>query len=273
MNRDSIIIEAEELVTRLDDPALRIYDTTILFFSSDPNASSYEAYLKGHIPGAAVFDHLQFSDPDGKYDYTILPAAEIAAQIGRIGIAAESEVILYASSVLPSAARAWWILRYAGHEHMRMLNGGLDAWTKAGGTLEQEAHQYPPATFEGRFRPEMFASMEEVRTAMDDAAVLTEYALPLEMYGGAHIPGSVSHSCLNLITEDMNTLLSDEVILPQLKEGAGHERVITYCGGGIAAALNAMAHLIAGHENVALYDGSLLEWMGEGQPTARAEEA
>ena len=66
----------------------------------------------------------------------------------------------------------------------------------------------------------------------------------------------------------MDTLLSDDALAVRLVEGAGSERIITYCGGGIAATLNAMAHLIAGRENVAVYDGSLMEWMGEGLPTA-----
>ena len=59
----------------------------------------------------------------------------------------------------------------------------------------------------------------------------------------------------------------------RLQEGARFERIITYCGGGIAATVNAIAHLIAGHENVSVYDGSLMEWMGEGLPLAESRSA
>ncbi len=138
MNRDNIFIEADELLTKLDDNNIRIYDATILFFrnKADP-ATAYEKYLQGHIPGAAFFDHQDFSDTSSKYEYMILPEADLVNQFGRIGISQDTEVIFYASGVLPSATRAWWILRYAGHNNVRVLNGGLAAWVKAGGKLEQ----------------------------------------------------------------------------------------------------------------------------------------
>jgi len=112
MNRDTVLIEADELLTKLDDEKLRIYDATILFFRSESDpATAYEKYLQGHIPGAAFFDHQDFSDANSKYMYMALPETDLATQIGNIGISEDSEVIFYASGVLPSATRAWWILR------------------------------------------------------------------------------------------------------------------------------------------------------------------
>lgn len=69
------------------------------------------------------------------------------------------------------------------------------------------------------------------------------------------------------LMHDMASFLPDDVLVSRLKEEAQHERIITYCGGGIAATVNAMAHLMAGNENVAVYDGSMAEWVGEGLPT------
>ena len=60
--------------------------------------------------------------------------------------------------------------------------------------------------------------------------------------------------------------IDNEALAARLHEEAQHERVITYCGGGIAATVNAMAHLMAGNQNVAVYDGSMDEWAGEGLP-------
>jgi thiosulfate/3-mercaptopyruvate sulfurtransferase len=265
MKREDILIEADELLPRLNDSKLRIYDATIVFFSKE---SSQSTYLKGHIPGAAVFDHLQFSDPDAKYQYTVLPEARLGEQIGKIGISAESEVIIYSTTGFPSATRAWWILRYAGHNKMRVLNGGLPAWKKAGGKIEKEPRQYEPATFKTHLRPGMFADKEEVLASIQDQSVRIEYALPLEAYGGSHIPGSYANSCLDIM-QGMDALLSDEVIIPHMQKGMEGKRVITYCGGGIAATINAVALLIAGHEDVAIYSGSLVEWTGEGMPTAK----
>jgi len=273
MNRDSALIEADELLARLGDPNLRIYDATILFFRTEADApGAYQQYLQGHIPGAAFFDHQKFSDSHSDYDYMLLPQAELVTQIGQLGISQDAEVILYAVGVLPAATRAWWILRYAGHNHVRVLNGGLAAWTKAGGQLEAGARQYEETQFVGQPRPEMVASKEDVLQAMGDASICIEYTLPLEVYGGAHIPGSSVISALDLM-QGMDTLAPDDAVASRLKEAARFERIITYCGGGIAATLNAVAHLIAGHENVSVYDGSLLEWMGEALPLAESSSA
>lgn len=273
MNRESIFIEADELLAKLDDPNIRIYDATILFFRSETDpATAYEKYLQGHIPGAAFFDHQDFSDANSKYEYMVASEAELVKQIGRLGISQDAEVIFYASGVLPAATRAWWILRYAGHSNVRILNGGLAAWIEAGGKLEQKACQYQEAKFEDHFRQDMFASKEEVLKAMEDSSVCTEYTLPPEMYGGAFIPGSSFVSAMDLMQE-MDIFVPDKTFVPRLKEESRHERIITYCGGGIAATVNAIAHLIAGNENVSVYDGSLIEWMGEGLPISKSGES
>lgn len=273
MDRHSVLIEADELLTKLGANNLRIYDATILFFTTESDSpTGYQKYLQGHIPGAAFFDHQGFSDRHSEYEYMLLPQAELVKQIGQLGISQDAEVILYAGGVLPAATRAWWILRYAGHNQVRVLNGGLDAWIKAGGKLEQGARQYEATQFVGQLRSGMITSKEEVLKAMGDDSIRIEYTLPLEMYGGAHIPGSSVISALDLM-QGMDTLVSDDVFVSRLKEGARFERIITYCGGGIAATVNAIAHLIAGHENVAVYDGSLLEWMGEGLPLAESRSA
>jgi thiosulfate/3-mercaptopyruvate sulfurtransferase len=267
MNRDSMIIEADELLKKLANENIRIYDATIQFFRSKSDPTAYEQYLQGHIPGAAFFDQQKFSDANSAYMYTILPEAELAAQIGNIGIAEDSELIFYASGALPSATRAWWLLHYAGHNNVRVLNGGLAAWKEAGGLITQEARQYEPATFKCRLRSNMFAGKEEVRAAMADGEVGTINTLPLESYEAAHIAGSSCLPCLELMQE-MAAFLPDEMLALRLKEKSPYKRIITYCGGGIAATVNAMAHLIVGHENVSVYDGSMSEWVAEGLPTA-----
>lgn len=131
MNRDDILIEVDQLMSKLDDGNLRIYDASMMFFRQESDPTAYEEYVRGCIPNAAFFDHEVFSDPAAKYGYTVLPEPALFDQIGKIGIGAESEVVLY-GNFLPSATRAWWILHYAGHDHVRILNGGLTAWRRAG---------------------------------------------------------------------------------------------------------------------------------------------
>ena len=272
MNRDDMLIEADELLSKLESPNLRIFDATILFFREEGELTAYEQHERAHLPGAAFFDHETFSDASSKYMYMALPEAELARQIGRVGIAKDSEVVFYTSGLLACATRAWWLLRYAGHERVRVLNGGLAAWAEAGGELERGARHYQPTTFECKLRPEMFASKEEVLTAMNDAGVCTVNTLSAEAYGDTRIAGS-SRLAFDDLMQDMTSFLPDGALAARLEEEAQHERVITYCGGGIAATVNAMAHLIAGNENVSVYDGSMDEWVKEGPPVSKGKIA
>ena len=272
MNRNSMLIEADELLTKLDNPNLRIYDATILFYRKENEPTAFEQYQQAHIPGAAFFDHQDVSDANSNYMYMVLPEVALAEQIGKLGIAEDSEVVVYADGLLPCATRAWWVLRYAGHNNVRVLNGGLEAWKKAGGNLEAGVHSYEATTFTGKPRPDMFASKEDVLAVMNDGQVCTVNTLNLESYEKAHIRGSSLLPFTDL-AEDMAAFLLDDVLASRLKDEAKHERIITYCGGGFAATTNAMAHLMVGNENVSVYDGSMDEWAGEGLPMVEGKEA
>lgn len=259
MNRENMLIEADELLHKLGNENIRIFDATI----------TDDVYLEEHIPGAAYFDHERFSDPDSPYGVTILSADRLIEQIGNAGISNDAEVIVYACGMLPYAARAWWVLHYAGHNNVRVLNGGLSAWKNAGGEVEQTSRSYEPAVFSGNPKLEMFADKNEVLVALKSKGITVIDVLPIQSYEGAHITGSVNLSCMDLM-QGMDYFLPNEKLVSHLQETAQHQRIITYCGGGIAAALNAMAHYMVGQENVAVYDGSLNEWAAEKLPMTGA---
>jgi len=255
MKRETILIEPEELMEKIGNENIHIFDAAI----------TDDQYIQGHIPGAAYFDHEKFSEPNAKYDFTILSQNELAAQIGRVGISNDTEVVFYSWGMLPYAARAWWILHYAGHTKVRVLNGGLAAWKDAGGQLEHEERQYKPSAFKAHFTPGMFADKEDVMEALKDSKTSVVNVLPPISYEGAHITGSTNLNCMELMY-DMDSFVPNDKLAAQLLQIAQYDRIITYCGGGIAAALGAMACVMVGQENVAVYDGSLYEWMGEGLP-------
>ncbi|MBI3152493.1 MAG: sulfurtransferase [Chloroflexi bacterium] len=260
MKRENMLIEADELLKKVGDKNIRIFDATI----------TDDVYLEQHVPGTVYFDHDRFSVPDSPYTCTILPVDQLAEQIGKAGISNDSEVIVYACGMIPYAIRAWWVLRYAGHDNVRILNGGLTAWKNAGGTIEQTSRQYEPAVFASHVRPGMFASKDEVFASMENKDVAIVDVLPPVSYEASHIPGSINLSCMDLMDGDFSqgfeSLKPVEQLVPHLAEVANHKRIITYCGGGIAAAVNAAAHLLTGHEDVAVYDGSMYEWLGEKMP-------
>lgn len=256
MKRNELLIEAEELLAKIDNPNIRIFDATI----------TDDVYVQRHIPGAVYFDHERFSNLNSPYMCTIPAETMLAEAIGKAGISNDSEVIVYACGMIPYAIRAWWVLKYAGHQNVRVLNGGITAWEKAGGQVEQEARHYEPTNFTPHFNPTMFASKDEVLASTENPTVAIVDVLPLESYASKHIVGSICLPCMDLM-QGLDYLLPDEKLISRLSELSARERIITYCGGGIAATVNAAAHLIAGHKNVAVYDGSLYEWLAEKMPT------
>ena len=202
--------------------------------------------------------------------------------MSRIGVGEGTRAILYADFP-PYAARVWWMLRAFGFDNAAVLNGGLAKWRSEGRPLSTEAATYPRATFVPRPRPELIASKEEVVAAIADNNVCIVNALLEPEYTGApgfphhygrpgHIPRSVNVPFLSVVDTNANNqfIPADELRKRFADAGAlTSERVITYCGGGIAASQAAYLLTLLGKENVALYNGSMMEWGADSEPAAR----
>lgn len=266
------LISAQELMQQLNDPAVRIYDTSVLLLAAEQGYTSQpgrERYLREHIPGAGFINLSEdWSDTRSPYNNTLPQIDALAEAIGRDGISNDNLVVLYSSSHLMWATRAWWLLRYAGHTNVKVLNGNLAAWLDAGLPVEAGAKVYAAATFSPSERADVFVSTAEMVAGMEDG-VCTVNALSPALYEGTgefyygrrgHIPGSRS-----LYFSD---LLENEFFLPaeqlhQTLEARGMlsaSRTLIYCGGGIAATLEGFACALVGQENVGVYDGSMSEW-------------
>jgi thiosulfate/3-mercaptopyruvate sulfurtransferase len=212
-----------------------------------------------------------WSDTRSPYNNTLPQIDALAAAIGRDGISNDNLVVLYSSSHLMWATRAWWLLRYVGHTNVKVLNGNLAAWLDAGLPVEAGAKAYAAATFSPSERADVFVSTAEMVAGMEEG-VCTVNALSPALYEGTgefyygrrgHIPGSRS-----LYFSD---LLENEFFLPaeqlhQTLEARGMlstSRTLIYCGGGIAATLEGFACALVGQENVGVYDGSMSEWAAD----------
>ena len=266
------LISAQELMQQLSDPAVRIYDTSVLLLAAEQGYTSQpgrERYLREHIPGAGFINLSEdWSDTRSPYNNTLPQIDALAEAIGRDGISNDNLVVLYSSSHLMWATRAWWLLRYAGHTNVKVLNGNLAAWLDAGLPVESGTKAYAASTFSPSERTDVFVSTVEMIAGMEDS-VCTVNALSPALYEGTgefyygrrgHIPGSRS-----LYFSD---LLENEFFLPaeqlhQILEARGMlsaPRTLIYCGGGIAATLEGFACTLVGQENVGVYDGSMSEW-------------
>ncbi|MFW6094218.1 MAG: sulfurtransferase [Pseudomonadota bacterium] len=282
----TFLMEPETLAEQLSGDDVRVLDATVFLVPAERGyrvESGLERYRQAHIPGAAFMDLIhRFSDTTTGLGFSLPTPEALAAALGELGVGNEHRVVVYSSGHLMWATRAFWLLRYAGHDRTSVLNGGLQGWRDAGGETAGGDETYPPARFEPHPRPALFADLADTRAAMEDGATCTVNALSPDVYAGTskmhygrpgHIPGSRNLHYERLLDGDrfrpageLEAALADTGLLDA-------PRVISYCGGGISATIDAFACLLAGQENVAVYDGSMSEWArDESLPLKTGEE-
>ncbi len=269
------LISLEGLAADLDNPNRRIFDATV-FLGRSPSGgyraeSGLEKYGQGHIPGAAFLDLIEAaSDTSTGLGFTLPPAAQLEALFRSLGVSDDTEVVLYCTGHMMWATRAWWLFHYCGHRHVRVLNGGFQAWRDGGFPVATDTPEHPAGTFTARPRPELFADRDAVLAAIGDASVCTVNALSPDVHSGesdmsygrkGHIAGSVNVFYDELLEEGRFRDVDGLRTALEAKGLLSAPRVISYCGGGISATIDAFACLLAGQERVAVYDGSMSEWV------------
>ena len=271
------LVSPEELRDALGDERVRVFDATVFLRRAADGGpytveSGFESYARGHIPGAAFADIPgALSDPASAFAFTLPAAEQFAAAAGRLGIGDGTHVVAYAQDAPMWATRLWWLLRYFGHEDTSVLDGGLVAWTAAGGPVEPGESRYPPAPFTARPRPELLARLADVReTTGNSSACLVNALSPTAFRGegpGAYsrpgrIPGSVNVPWNGLVDPATNRFRPPAELAAALDNGGvrADQPVIAYCGGGISATVDLFALSLTGRDDARLYDGSLTEW-------------
>jgi thiosulfate/3-mercaptopyruvate sulfurtransferase len=199
------------------------------------------------------------------------PAAQFADAMERYGVGDDSRVVLYDAGANTWAARVWWMLRAFGFRRAAILNGGLKKWTLEKRPLAAGADAAPArGKFTARAQPALIADWKEVLAALDDPGVRLVNALSADEHAGkvtrvarpGHIPGSGNVPAGSLIDPVTNTYRSADELRAMFERAGllGPQRVIAYCGGGIAACGDAFALTLLGVKDVAVYDGSLVDW-------------
>ena len=265
------LVSVQWLKEHLGDPDLVVIDATVIVesdaagnFQSVNGRANYEA---GHIPTAGFADLLgELSSAESPLQFGMPSPEEFAAAMRALGVGDDSRVVLYDNMGSSWAARVWWMLRWIGFDRAALLDGGLSAWTAAGGDLSAEPVLRTARTLTVNLRPELIADQEEVRASIDNDAVNLVDALPEIHYRGewtmydqpGHIPGAVNVPVTSLFNETGQFRTVEE--LSGLIAGDREARTITYCGGGIAAAADAFALTRLGFTDVAIYAASLEEW-------------
>lgn len=268
------LIDAATLAARTDDPSLRVFDCTMhLLADRDDDPYRVESgladYRKAHVPGSAFLDLRDLSVADAPYRFTMPAAGDLAARLGQAGMGDGHRIVLYSRGSLQWATRVWWMLRAIGVD-AAVLDGGWEAWQSGGHPDRDGDERYPPASLTARPRPGLFVGRDETRAAIGDPSTLTINALSPALHAGrgarygrpGRVPGSVNVPASSL-REPATGRLVDADTAAAAFEAAGvrpGRRVLIYCGGGIAATLDAFVLHQLGHDDVAVYDNSLSEW-------------
>lgn len=230
-----------------------------------------ELYAAAHLPGARFLDvERDLAGPPGPRGRHPLPdLAALAQTLRRLGIDDSSDIVVYDQGTGLGAARAWWLLSYVGLRAVRVLDGGLAAWKRAGlpvttivpspapeGSVTVQAGAVPLLDAQGAQRLAGTGLLLDAR-ARERFEGRVE---PIDPVAG-HIPGARS-APLSEFTDSEGRLLDREALHAYFADQGvfEHAQVGAYCGSGITAAALALALKQIG-VTAAVYVGSWSEWI------------
>lgn len=260
---DTSLVSADWLAERLHRPDLVIVDTR-----------KGDGYSSAHIPGARKLA----LDPHLHHPGRVEDPQVFAAEMARLGIGPDTDIIAYDDGNNLFGARLWWVLHYHGHTRVRVLDGGWGGWVAAGLPVTDASAPDPdPGAFMPRIVPDLLAETADMRAAMDDpdALILDVREMaewmrqePTAMSMAGHVPGALHLVWTDVINpathrfrpaEDLRARFNAVGLRPDA-------RIIVYCQGGIRAAHTVLALTIAGFARVRNYEGSWAEWSRQRMP-------
>ncbi|MGI5192961.1 sulfurtransferase [Streptomyces sp. CA-288835] len=270
-----VLTSVAELYSRLRigdaaDPAPLVLD--VRWQLGDPHGR--EHYLKEHIPGAVYVDlDTELAAPPTPEDgrHPLPDPAELQAAARRWGVTAHRPVVVYDDNGNTAAARAWWLLRWAGVERVTLLDGALGAWRAARLPTETGEPDTPTpgdiVLSPGRLPVLDADTAAEVARdgVLLDARAAERYrgeSEPVDPRAG-HIPGALSAPTGDNLNPDGTFRDAEELAVRFTALGADDAiEVGVYCGSGVTAAhqIAALAH--AGIP-AALYPGSWSAWSAD----------
>lgn len=227
-------------------------------------------YAAGHLPGAPFvdLDAVLAGEPGDGGRHPLPDPGVLQAGLRAAGVDDDSRVVVYDQATSLAAARAWWVLRWAGLADVRVLDGGLAAWQAAGGAVVTDV--VSPTEGSVTVRPgslPVLGAQEAADLAI--SGVLVDARAP-ERYRGevepidpvaGHVPGAVNVPMGDLTTDDGRLRSPDELRARFAAAGVdGTTAVGSYCGSGVTAAHTALALHEIGIE-AAVYAGSWSHWV------------
>ena len=263
------LISTEELNSLLGQPNVKLLDTSIAF----QIPSEGEKVKDKWVPNSLRFDYdNDFCLPDSSLPHMMPTEEGFNQSAQQLGLNNEDLIVVYDNSGTLAAPRAWWMFRAMGHENVRVLNGGLPAWIKAGLSVTSALSQPSGnGNFSGKLNQEAFLNAQAVLAhsnnqsaniidARAKARFLGEVPEPREGLRSGHIPNSVCLPFQELLT---NGHIKPNSELQQIFSALtidSDNSIIFSCGSGVTACILLLAAYQIGLDNLSVYDGSWTEW-------------
>lgn len=243
-------------------------------------------YLSGHLPGAVHLDTDRLETGFPRWALRTLP--ELQQVIGALGVGPEDTVVVYGARSI-AAARAWWVLMYAGVRDVRYLDGGLVAWRAAGLPTETAATIPTPRLFSARAREDFLISTEELRGRLQDASLQladtrgwAEFNGLVSGYDYAAFAGRIPQAVAVGNADDSAGIYQDEtgrlrdpqaVLARWRDEGLDPDtrEVVFYCGTGWRSSLTFLYAYALGLPRIRNYSDGWLGWSTEHRPDPEAK--
>ena len=265
------VISTAWLGENLTAPDLRIIDAS--YYLAHEGLNPREEYERHHIPGAVFFDIDDIADSDGELPHMLPSPQKFSSRVRKLGLGDGLRFVVYDQRGVWSAPRVWWTFRYFGHRDVAILDGGLPKWMDEGRPVDEGAHRPEERHFTARMDSFMLREKEQIQANLTSRREQVLDARPAAHFRGeaseprqglrrGHIPQSLNLPSSRLMDGESRCLRSPDA-LRGLFEEAGvsfAKPVVTTCGSGITAAILALGLELAGHKDVALYDGSWAEW-------------
>jgi thiosulfate/3-mercaptopyruvate sulfurtransferase len=269
----SPLVTTEWLAANLDSLDCCIVDCR--FQLADPDAGSRQ-YQRGHIPGAYYLDlNRDLADPPGSSGgrHPLPSLDRLARTLSNCGIGERTRVIAYDDSRFAFAARLWWLLKYAGHENVSILDGGYAAWLAGNHPITEIVPPPADGNFIPQPQPDYIASRAEValisgrsndpspNSVLTDARENDRYLgkiEPIDPIAG-HIPGAINYPWQE-VTDAAGFAKSPAELQQRWQNISDRCEIISYCGSGVTACVNILSLAIAQRPIGKLYVGSWSDW-------------